>query len=993
MRKTRIALFLAVLAASLPLGHASAQVPEGDPADLIFFSDETQRGSGVAAPTEGPTPVDKSIDGDISDWVGESSMYGGTVVYSAGELVYQDHLFDAHGPDDGRDASRMSKTDPVEEAYPGAYRVDAMAQADAPGQLGLPAPEQLQWGESYGDAVGHQDRSDLLEVRAALTGGDLALLARTTTMTSASDTALLVLADTRPGENVATVPFDSGLTTSTGDVAVFIANGTIRLADLTTGAITDLPGTAFADPTGWNNALEAALPLSAISAADGSISLAIASGKPNAANDGFAPLSIETNNDLAHANVANVAFRLQEPARTWFEQDQALSLYAHTIDPFFLDVDGPALSSGASQDWEPGPGYHDRIFYSPPSTGVPQESGRNGVYQHYGVYLPSSYDGSEAALQWWLHWRGGSAHTASGVVPKVFKQFGEDRDAIVVSPSGRGTSTWYVGKGHVDIKQVWADVFDTFAIDDDHVYVTGHSMGGWGSYLLTLLYPDRFAAAAPVAGPVTQGAWTGADFEGCDELVYDEYTPCYISANGSRPRDQFTRKILENARHVPYAVLHGTSDELVPYSGIFRQHERLLELGYRHRFYTYPGYEHFSHPLADQWAEAASYLHRFSRPENPSHVTYKRDMPFERATEEVQSGGAKLNFDFDSAYWMSELTPVDPKDGVASFDGRSFAIPEDPYLAAPDTDAPTAPGQTGPYVVTGIQWIDDLTRETPAAADTFSVALTGASAVRLDLERMALDTTDTIAGSVSTDGDLTLRLDGDWATTPDVSIDGEVVPVALDGGVVTVLVPEGAHSLTITPGTDTPEEETTSLGFTDNSDTSAQYSDTATLEARLTDSTGAPIAGQTLSFTLGSSSSSAVTDAAGIASVSLPVGDAPGVYDAIVSYGGSDGVLAPAIGTAPFIITKEVSALTLDVGGKGSKRTLTALLTEDAATPMAGRSIVFKANGTEIGTATTDQDGVATLAVPPGYRGGDITFTAEYAGDAFYAASSDSQAV
>src|SRR5688500_20371207 len=117
-------------------------------------------------------------------------MYGGTVVYSAGELVYQDHLFDAHGPDDGRDAARRAQTDPIEEVYPGAYRIDAMAQADAPGQLGLPTPEQFQYGESYGDAIAPQDRLDLLEVRAALAGTDLALLARTTTMTATRDTAL-----------------------------------------------------------------------------------------------------------------------------------------------------------------------------------------------------------------------------------------------------------------------------------------------------------------------------------------------------------------------------------------------------------------------------------------------------------------------------------------------------------------------------------------------------------------------------------------------------------------------------------------------------------------------------------------------------------------------------------------------------------------------------------------------------------------------------------
>ena len=75
--------------------------------------------------------------------------------------------------------------------------------------------------------------------------------------------------------------------------------------------------------------------------------------------------------------------------------------------------------------------------------------------------------------------------------------------------------------------------------------------GGWAGGLAIVVASaaprlERFAAAAPVAGPVTQGAWTGADFDGCEDMQFEDYSPCYISANESRPRDQHTRKILEN---------------------------------------------------------------------------------------------------------------------------------------------------------------------------------------------------------------------------------------------------------------------------------------------------------------------------------------------------------------------------------------------------------------------------------------------------------------
>ncbi len=905
MRKPSLLVAAALLLTTLPLAPAAAQVPDGDPRDLPLFSNEVPRGSGEAVPVEGPAAAAKSIDGNIADWVGESSRFGGTALYSAGELVYQDHLFDAHGPDDGRDAARFEQTDALEDAYSGAYRLDSLAQADAPGELGIPAPDQFSYGDSYGDTDGHQDRLDLQQVRAALSGDTLALLARTTTMTGAGDTGLLVLADTVPGTTEYEVPFNSNLTTNVADVAVFVADGTVRVADLATGAVSSLAGaSAVADPSGWNNALESALPLAAIGAADGSVSIAAATGKPDESRSAFADLTMEefdpgpfgSATPGPTANVANVAFRLGEPVRYWLEKKQALALHDNSIDGFFLALDTQAMNSGASQEWIPSPGYHDRIFYSDPSTNVPQEGGRNGVFQHYGIFLPSAYRSEPVPLQWWLHWRGGDAHSGAAVVPKVFKQFGEDRDTIVVAPSGRGTSTWYVGRGHVDVLQVWKDVLDSFAIDESRVYVTGHSMGGWGSYLLTVLYPDRFAAAAPVAGPVTQGAWTGLDFPGCDNFESGGNTPCYIEANDSRPRDQHTRKLLENVRHVPYAILHGTSDELVPYSGVLRQHERLVQLGYRHRMYSYPGYEHYSHPIADQWAEAAAYLHRFAAPESPSRVTYKRDMPFERATEEVQAGNPNpnLSFSFDSAYWMSELTPADMTTGVASFDGRSLAIPEQPFTAAPDTGAPTAPGQTGPYVITGLQWID--AGSAPAASNAFDITLTGATAVRLDLAGMRIDPAQVIAGAVNTQNALELRLDGAWTVAPNVAIDGEPAAVSLTDGVAAVTVPAGTHSLVITPGVEQPAQ--------------------------------------------------------------IP------------------------------------TVLSLSVTGKGSKRTISATLTEaDSGSPLVGETIVFSGNDTQIGTATTDEDGVATIDAPPGWRGNEITFTATFAGNDSYAGSSDSESV
>ncbi|MDQ3963919.1 MAG: Ig-like domain-containing protein [Actinomycetota bacterium] len=69
---------------------------------------------------------------------------------------------------------------------------------------------------------------------------------------------------------------------------------------------------------------------------------------------------------------------------------------------------------------------------------------------------------------------------------------------------------------------------------------------------------------------------------------------------------------------------------------------------------------------------------------------------------------------------------------------------------------------------------------------------------------------------------------------------------------------------------------------------------------------------------------------------------------------------------------------------------LTATLAEGDGPVIANQEIVFFANGTEIGRATTNDKGIATLPAPKAYRSGSFTFTAEFAGNDQYDGSSGS---
>lgn len=245
----------------------------------------------------------------------------------------------------------------------------------------------------------------------------------------------------------------------------------------------------------------------------------------------------------------------------------------------------------------------------------------------------------------------------------------------------------------------------------------------------------------------------------------------------------------------------------------------------------------------------------------------------------------------------------------------------------------------------------------------------------------------------------------------DLSIDAEGKPVTIMlrdfwlFGPATILydsvdfpsgfvVNEGLVEPTPSPTATEPVPADTTVAFTDGSADAGYYSDEATIAARLTDDTGAPIAGAELAFELtgenGVERWTATTDADGVGTATRTLTGVPGTYNLTVEYAGQTDVYNPDSDQQFFTIEKEQTVTTLDVRGKGKSRTLTATLNEDDSPPLAGQEIVFYADGTEIGRATTNGDGVATLAAPPGWRGDHYLFEARFAGTENYQESSGS---
>jgi len=99
---------------------------------------------------------------------------------------------------------------------------------------------------------------------------------------------------------------------------------------------------------------------------------------------------------------------------------------------------------------------------------------------------------------------------------------------------------------------------EKYAIDSDRIFLTGHSMGGGGTYYLGAKYKDIWAGLAPIAG-------LGGI---ADAAAAEPY------------------------RSIPMLIMHGEKDSLLPVGISRRTVWSLQAVGVPHIFREFPGQDH-----------------------------------------------------------------------------------------------------------------------------------------------------------------------------------------------------------------------------------------------------------------------------------------------------------------------------------------------------------------------------------------------------------------
>jgi subtilisin family serine protease len=190
-----------------------------------------------------------------------------------------------------------------------------------------------------------------------------------------------------------------------------------------------------------------------------------------------------------------------------------------------------------------------------------------------------------------------------------------------------------------------------------------------------------------------------------------------------------------------------------------------------------------------------------------------------------------------------------------------------------------------------------------------------------------------------------------------------------------------------------PSDPTPALtAVTYTGDRTGFHTDEATLKAQLVDQDGVPVAGAHLVFEVTGSGTSRVWEAFtandGVAAQTIRLNDPAGTYEVAVTYEGLFDTYEGSSAVAPLVVSAERTAMALDVTGKGTKRQMRAVLTQDDGPALGSRVIVFYVNGAEIARGTTNANGVVDVPAPNGYRGDHFTFEARFAGEPNFAASS-----
>jgi len=202
----------------------------------------------------------------------------------------------------------------------------------------------------------------------------------------------------------------------------------------------------------------------------------------------------------------------------------------------------------------------------------------DGSVQYYALN-PSKKPGKDNALILSVH--GASVEAIGQADAYAAKDWANLIAPTNRRPYGFDWEDW----GRLDALEVLALAKKTYPHDPQRIVLTGHSMGGHGTWHLGVTFPDLFAAIAPSAG------WSSFFSYGGSRRIEPAEPVAAVMARAMNPSD--TLSLTRNTLLEQVYILHGDADDNVPVTEARLMRDNLAKFHPRLQYFEQPGAGHW----------------------------------------------------------------------------------------------------------------------------------------------------------------------------------------------------------------------------------------------------------------------------------------------------------------------------------------------------------------------------------------------------------------
>ncbi len=306
---------------------------------------------------------------------------------------------------------------------------------------------------------------------------------------------------------------------------------------------------------------------------------------------------------VAPLSVRKVPFLINDSAT---ELNEDLPIAITVLDKQNRMVDSVKLTIKSRTKYK----HHERTFVSD----------FDGSVQYYSVAPSTTKDIDNQIMVLSVH--GASVQARNQA--RAYKQ--KDWGFIVAPTNRRPHGFAWEEWGRLDAMEVLGEAEARFKTDPIKTYLTGHSMGGHGSWYLGAVYPDRFAAVAPCAGyPELLGYARRRTVEETSVSVGEKAISTILERASNVSR---TKKLVRNYIQSGIFIYHGDSDNVVPPTMAREMRELLGTFKSDMAYYEHPGGKHWFDTSVD-WQPLFDYFkwHENKTPNQIDHFEFYTPSP------------------------------------------------------------------------------------------------------------------------------------------------------------------------------------------------------------------------------------------------------------------------------------------------------------------------------------------------------------------------------